>query len=39
MEFLYIGIVALIMISITALYFIIGYKFIKKHKEEGDGDN
>ncbi len=41
MEYISIGIVILIMSSITILYFIIGYKFLKKHKrsEKKDGDN
>ncbi len=39
MEIFYIGIVIFIMVSITVIYFFVGYKFIKKHKEERDGNN
>jgi len=39
MEILYILIVVTIMISATALYFFVGYKFLKKYRGEKDGDN
>ncbi len=31
--------VILIMVGATVLYFVIGYKFIKKYKGKKDGDN
>ncbi len=39
MEYLYIAVVVLVMVSITALYFVIGYRFIKKHKGGKNADN
>ena len=41
MDYISIGVVILIMSSITVLYFIIGYRFLKKHKrgDRKDGDN
>ncbi len=39
MEILYISIVVLIMASVTALYFFVGYRFLKKHRGGKDGDN
>ena len=39
MEILYISIVVLIMASMTALYFIVGYRFLKKNRGRKNGDN
>jgi hypothetical protein len=39
MEILPFFIVFLILASITFLYFIIGYKFIKKHRGKDNADN
>ena len=40
MEFFTIIFISLLMISVTALYFFVGYRFIKKNKGKiKDGDN
>jgi uncharacterized membrane-anchored protein len=39
MEYLPFIIVFLILASITALYFYIGYRFLKKHRGKKDADN
>ncbi len=39
MEIIYISIVVLIMASMTALYFIVGYRFLRKNRSRKNGDN
>ena len=39
MEIIYISLVILIMVSMTALYFIVGYRFLKKNRGGKNGDN
>ncbi len=39
MELASILVVVLIMASMTALYFVIGYRFLKKHRRGKDGNN
>ncbi|WP_274600283.1 hypothetical protein [Persephonella atlantica] len=39
MELFYIAVVIFIMLFMTGLYFVVGYRFIKKHKGKKDGNN
>ncbi len=39
MEILYISFVVLIMVSMTALYFFVGYRFLRKNRGRKNGDN
>ncbi len=39
MEILNIIFVSVVMILMTGLYFVIGYRFLKKHRKKKDGDN
>ncbi len=39
MEILYILLVVLIMVSMTALYFFVGYRFLRKNRSRKNGDN
>jgi hypothetical protein len=39
MEIFTIIFISLIMASMTALYFFVGYKFLKKYKGKKNGDN
>ena len=39
MEILYILLVVLIMVSMTALYFFVGYRFLRKTRSRENGDN
>ena len=39
MEILYILLVVLIMVSMTALYFFVGYRFLRKNRGGKNGDN
>ncbi|SNZ08469.1 hypothetical protein SAMN06265182_1299 [Persephonella hydrogeniphila] len=39
MDFVYIAVVFIIMASMTALYFFVGYRFLKKHRGKKNGNN
>ncbi len=39
MEILKLSFVIFIMVSMTAVYFIIGYKFLKKYRGKDNGNN
>jgi len=39
MELISIAFVVFIMVFMTGLYFVIGYRFLKKHRKGKDGDN